>query len=50
MSKTGSEGAKDVFFSHENIVKKKISFAPFKSKFVNEIQKYTYVGIYTQEQ
>ncbi len=50
MSKTGSEGAKDVFFSHENIVIKIYPLHHSNPKFVNGIQNYTYVGIYTQEQ
>jgi hypothetical protein len=37
MPETGSDGAKDVFFSHENIVRKDTSFAPFQSKFINGI-------------
>jgi hypothetical protein len=37
MPETGLDGAKDVFFSHENIVRKDTSFAPFQSKFVNGI-------------
>jgi hypothetical protein len=37
MPKTGSDGAKDVFFSHEKYFEKRISFAPFQSKFVNGI-------------
>jgi hypothetical protein len=30
MPEIGSDGAKDVFFSHENIVRKDTSFAPFQ--------------------
>jgi hypothetical protein len=37
MPETGLDGAKDVFFSHENIVRKDTSFAPFQSKFANRI-------------
>ncbi len=48
MLETGSDGVKDVFFSHENIVRKDTSFAPFQSKFVNKIQNNSYVGIDTQ--
>ncbi len=48
MPETGSDGAKDVFFSHEDIVRKDKSFAPFQSKFVNGIWNNSYVGIDTQ--
>jgi hypothetical protein len=37
MPETGLDGAKDVFFSHENIVRKDTSFTPFQSKVVNKI-------------
>jgi hypothetical protein len=48
MPETGSDGVKDVFFSHENIVRKDTSFAPFQSKFVNGVLNDLYVGIDTQ--
>ncbi len=48
MQETGLDGAKGVFFSHENIVRKDTSFAPFQSKFVNGIKNNSYVGINTQ--
>ncbi len=49
MSETGLDGAKDIFFSHKNIVRKNI-LRIIQIQFVNGIQNYTYVGIYTQEQ
>jgi hypothetical protein len=48
MLETGLDGVKDVFFLHENIVRKDTSFAPFQSKFVNGILNISYVGINTQ--
>jgi hypothetical protein len=48
MPETGLDGAKGVFFSHENIVRKDTSFSPFQSKFVNGIYNDSYVGINTQ--
>jgi hypothetical protein len=44
MSETGSDGAKDVFFSLENIVRKKNPSHHSNPNFVNGIQNYTYVG------
>jgi hypothetical protein len=48
MPETSSDGVKDVFFSHENVVRKDTSFAPFQSKFVNGISNDSYAGIDTQ--